>query len=969
MADSAFVGRDAELDALWSIFGRVRAGSGEIVVLSGDPGMGKTRLAREFANGASAAGAAVAWGRCYEGEWTPPLTPWGEAVGDIVSAAVPADDLSLLSAILPQRGTAAIAPHAVHLTGGDERARVFDAATRILLHEARSRPLVVVLDDIQWADQISMELLRHVAFQVPRRAILLLVTHRVGEPDCPTYIEDALSWVRTEVGTTLIQLKGLDLQAVAELARSHGVDSPRLASMVVSRTAGNPFFVHELVSQSAVQTSSGKSQEIDIPENVQFVVGRRIQRLSRPAQALLSRAAVFDNGFDLPVLERMIDGPEDELLDALDETLAAGFLQPVPGRLERYDFVHAIVRECITAAWNPSRRVRLHRQAAEAIEALYGDRRPDASAEIAVQYHRSLSLPGAIAGLPHALQVVDECHENCTPEHAVTFLRIARDLSREGPIDVQAAIVGQLSSAEAEIVQVEAALATYNEYLSLAQKARLPPAEIAARLDHLARSLKFSAYAEEQCWRPIVERGLKLVGPEHGRVWARLRLLLDPVRPICRTGIRVGRWHGFDRVAVDVLRSTGDDDDAARSIESFDAVSRAETDEYLTKCRGWSSPTAVMYGLTVAANQYQYRHGAFRDARALWQELIELSARAQALHWQQQAANQLTYLLIAEGDFEGAKTFEAMSNELAERLGPGQNLAGHQLEMATCLAIYQGTDWAGLAEIWKTKLDDPALGPHDLASLTGAYYGGLAAYCAAQADDHDGARRILQLLYPVLDQMGPNDCNHNGAVAFAAGAAWKIGDSDAGPLLRRHALDLIASGIGDYPQTSTHLALGQAAAMMNRQAEAREAFATARQCVSEAGQAPLVPVIQLMEAEAMFRWGDPACYPELQGLLDLAGAGFARFAMAPWEIDLQLLSDEASVRFGRNQQLPAGVTDREADVLRLIAKGLSDRQISDVLYVSPRTVNAHVRNMLSKTGAANRVELAMWARSNGLIPG
>jgi DNA-binding CsgD family transcriptional regulator len=402
-------------------------------------------------------------------------------------------------------------------------------------------------------------------------------------------------------------------------------------------------------------------------------------------------------------------------------------------------------------------------------------------------------------------------------------------------------------------------------------------------------------------------------------------------------------------------------------MESFDAASRAETDAYLTRCRGWSSPTAVMYGLTVAANHYQYRHGAFRDARLLWQELIDLSAKASALHWQQQATNQLTYLLIAEGAFAEAVEMAAAANELSGRLGPGQHPAAHELEMETCRAIYQGGDWADIAHRWRETLDDPSFGPHDLATLTGAFYGGIAAYCFACAGDLESTATLLELVTPLIEQMGPKDANHNGAVAFAAAAVWRVRTTQLAPVYRRLALELIESGVGDYPQTSIQLALGRMAALMNRRPEATAAFTEARRAVSANGQAPLTPVIDFSEAEALVLWADATDYDHIVELIASARHRFLEFEMSPWLEDLERLASEAETTLGGRKTLPAGITDREADVLRLIARGMSDRQVGDELYVSPRTVNAHVRNMLSKTGAANRVELAMWARNAGIV--
>src|SRR5262249_35685521 len=155
-----------------------------------------------------------------------------------------------------------------------------------------------------------------------------------------------------------------------------------------------------------------------------------------------------------------------------------------------------------------------------------------------------------------------------------------------------------------------------------------------------------------------VERGLALAGDRRDRTRARLVFLIDPIEPISRDLVRAGRWLGYDREAVAVARATGDEDDYARSYESWDPRTRAETDELVSRARGWQRPSAIMYALTVAANDYQYRHGAFRDAIALWQELIGLSERYGAISWQQQATSQITGLLVAFGRFEEAREMQ-----------------------------------------------------------------------------------------------------------------------------------------------------------------------------------------------------------------------------------------------------------------------------------------------------------------------
>jgi DNA-binding CsgD family transcriptional regulator len=899
------------------------------------------------------------------------LAPWSEILAATTdpSEIEPADARSLLP-VLPVLTSRAGNIEAPALTPDQERFRLFDATTRALTSTRSRRPVVVVLDDIQWADSTSLALARHVAWFAPRAPILLLFLERTGESDRSPEVQAHLSALRVEAGATHLALGGLDSTAVAALIGAGTSFNQTLSESLTEHTSGNPFFIEELIHNVVADVDATPrltASNMAIPDGVRQVVERRLQRLSEPTRAMLQQAAIFTNGVDFEVLARLTEFDDDALLNAIDEALAANLIMNVPGGLERYDFVHAIVRQALVESWNPSRRVRLHRRAATALESAYTGRLTEIAAELAVQYHRSQSLPGFEAGVEHALLAANTAARSFAADQVVTFLRIARDLAPASEMDVQAHILGRLTVAEAETVQMRDSLATLDAFLDAAERSQIDRLDIATVLNDVARALKYSAYAEEREWRPVVERGLRLTSPDDGRIWARLSLLLDPVKPISRTAIRAGRWLGFDRRATSILQATGNEDDFARSVESFDAISRGATDDYLTKARGWTSPTAVMYGLTVAANHLQYRHGAFRDARRLWLELIERSSQVGAIHWEQQATNQLTYLLIAEGAFAEAQTFEERSNELAARLGPGQNPAGHQLEMATCRAIYQGAGWKEVADAWRAMLDDPALGPHDLSTLTGAYYGGLAAYCAAQADDHEGSRRLLALLQPILLEADVNDCNLNGAVAFAAGAAWVINEASDAPLYRSLISRMIETGIGDYPQTSLHLALGQMEALLDRKREAESAFAQARQTVRESGQLPLVPIVDYSEALALFRFGDASALPQVNHLLDSARAGFLSYQMTPWITDSDLLLEQASARFGRSQTLPGAITEREADVLKLIARGHSDRQISDELFISPRTVNAHVRNMLSKTDTANRVELAMWARSNGIV--
>jgi DNA-binding CsgD family transcriptional regulator len=988
--ETHFVGRAQELAALTARYEQAAAGNGGVALIAGEPGIGKTRLARVFTEDVERQGALVLWGRCYEGDWSPPFAPWVEAIGGFVRTA-PAERVqdalgmtvpqgaSSLAQIVPDLGPlVADLPALVALGPDEERLRLYDAVVRFLLRLAEAQPLVVVLDDLHWADRPTLDLLRHVVYFATHARLLLLGTYRDLELGSDHPLTALLPVLRREAGTAPIALKGLEFDEVARLLGVAGDGwNATLAQTIHGETNGNPFFIEELLRHlvDEVRIVAGREgwtattgiEDLGIPEGVRQVVSRRLARLSTDAERLLTHAAVFTGGFDFAVLQALTDLPEETLLDAIDEALGARLIHPVPGGQERYDFVHAIVRHTLSESWSPSRRVRLHRRAAEALARAYAGREHDRAAELAVQYHRSLSLPGAEAGLPYALAAADEARRRNAVDQVVTFLRLARDLGAGADEATRADILLRLAVAEAETVQIDDAQRTTADALAALEAAATAPAPIATFLATIARAFKQRAYADARVWRPLVERGLALTGDQHDRTWARLKFLVDPVEPISRQTIRAGLWRGYDPEAVAVARASGDEDDYARSFESWDPRTRAETDELVARARGWQRPSAIMYALTVAANDYQYRHGAFRDAIALWEELIGLSERYGAISWQQQATSQITGLLVAFGRFEEARAMERRANELGVRLGPALGLPIWSMGLASYFATYLGGDWERIADFWTRSLDDPALGPHDTATLAGPLFAAIAAYAHVEAGAPQQARRLVDALTPILELLDPHTSsqNQNGAVAYAAAAVWRLGAADDAHVYRRLALDLLAAGVGDDALGSTELSVARMAALLGNMDEATEYFARARATLDAEGRLPIRAIVDLDEASYLLTAG-PAYQTRVAELLESANAAFTALGMTPWRERTAATKIEAAARAGR-APLPGGLTEREVDVLRLVARGQSDREISDALFISPRTVNAHMRNMLNKTGAANRTELSIWAFEHGLV--
>jgi class 3 adenylate cyclase len=390
--EGGLVGRVDELTALEAAWHRARAGRLGVVGVAGEPGIGKTRLVAELARRAHVDGATVLLGRCNE-ETLAPYEPFVEALRQYV-AACPLDELRLqvgtrrrvLARLVPEfdPGEAAAPDRPGDAPAGDvgDRYALFDAVGALLREVADAHPAILVLDDLQWADDASLLLLRHVVRATGDAPLLIVGTYRDTEVLEDDALSSALAQLRRARVLESVSLRGLDAEDVAVLIRERGAElSSELTSAVAERTEGNPFFVEEIIRDAGV------GGEVAVPDSVKDLLRRRLRQLGEDTKRTLAAAAVLGRQFDVDVLERMAaaDDDDDETLDALDAALSAQVLVDVPDVVGRFAFSHALIRETVYEQVSAARRPGLHQRAGEALQELRAAQ-PDAHAAQLAQH-------------------------------------------------------------------------------------------------------------------------------------------------------------------------------------------------------------------------------------------------------------------------------------------------------------------------------------------------------------------------------------------------------------------------------------------------------------------------------------------------------------------------------------------------------------------------------------------------------
>ena len=384
-AGPVFVGRQRELAELRAGLEDAVGGRGRFFLVVGEAGIGKTRLAEELAREAAERGGVALWGRCWEGEGAPPYWPWVQVIRALLQG-VPAEELRpavgagapYLVPLVPELGERFRDLPALSTSPRSEHARfyLFDAVATLLRSAAQRTPLVLVLDDLQWADAPSLLLLQFLAHELCDVRILLLGTYREVEVRQAPAVAEILGALGRDGHH--VPLRGLGEEEVRRFLEETIGRSPApvLVRAVHRETEGNPFFVDEivrlLVAERALERHEDPSPgRFPVPQGVREAIRRRLAPLPPPAREALALASVVGREFDLAILHRACGLDPEALLETLGPALAREIVVREPGGVGRYRFAHALIRETLYEELGPAERIRLHGQIGEVLEEVH----------------------------------------------------------------------------------------------------------------------------------------------------------------------------------------------------------------------------------------------------------------------------------------------------------------------------------------------------------------------------------------------------------------------------------------------------------------------------------------------------------------------------------------------------------------------------------------------------------------------
>lgn len=974
-------GREEELGRLQALYAdTVRDSRPAVVIVEGEAGIGKTRLAHEFMKWARGKGADVLVGACVElTDEVLPYAPMVEILGDLVRREGTAVVTRLAGPTAAE--LARLVPTLTPGTGLPEVTRasaasLFQALCSLIEGLARVRPLVLVIEDVQWADSSTRDMVTLLAQQV-RSAVLVLLTVRSDELPGDPPLRRFTSAVSRGAGCRVVlEPLGRNEQA-RQIGDILGVPpTTRLVDAVYSRAEGNPFFAEELLAFGASEY---------VPWTVRHLLITRLETFSPATQQVLRAASVVGRRVPHRLLGKVADVPEAALEDALRPAVAQHVLLPDPTAAESYLFRHALVQETVESTCLPGESARLHRRLAQALAdtpALAGDSR-FVMGRVARHWHAagdaSRALVASLSAAREAEQGLAFDEALAHYERTVSLLDMvpeAEELLSEPRYQVlwsaaEAAHLAAFPERAAELVREALTVVDLNErhhhaylherlgrYLWMA-------ADGQAALQAYERAMELIPTETVTCWRAATVSGYAQALMLAGRFAESADYARDAIRMAREVDKgRSTEGHARNNLGVDLAFLGHLDEGIAELIEArqiaeeefddVDDIARAIVNLHsvlLDHGRLQEAADVALEGIPVVDGLgLQRRKGVWCRCDAA-QALLMLGRIEEALDLADQAwelspdgidavRTSLVHgqALLRMGDLVGARSHLERTHRTANRIVDGQILG----------PLY-------------TSLVELATWERDLG--------------AAIALAEEGTLRLL----PEED---PAYCLPLFAAGATAAAECSVGGSRrrsedthrAAAQIQRwvsRADHALARSPAANPMAAAHHQVVECELARARGRSEPGAWGHASALWEEVGDPYRAAFARLRETEALLR--DSTERPAARQTLRSAWGTARAIGASRLQADMEDLAGRARLRLCEAEppsEIPAApyrLTPREVEVLRHVAEGSTDRQIGERLFISHRTVERHVSNLLAKLGAARRAELAVVAHRTDLL--
>ena len=893
---SAFVGRQRELSGLVGALDEAIGGRGQLALVAGEPGIGKSRLAEELIARAQTRGARVLVGRCWEAGGAPAYWPWVQSLRTYVRECETAQLRTELGAgagdlgqVIPElRERFPDLPELPALDPEAARFRLFDAAVEFLRSASRSQPIVLVLDDLHAADASSLLLLRFLARELASMRVLIVGAYRDIAPTPSDPLTEMVAAVAREPVTNRFTLTGLskrDVEQYVQLTTSETA-SPGLVTTLHTETEGNPLFVGEMVR--LLEAEGGlegplrqlRAGERRLPDTITEVISQRLRRLTPSCRRMLAQASVLGGEFGVRELAAVSETEEGAVLEGLDEGPTARVLTDAPS-LGRVRFSHMLVRDTLYEGLAPSRRRAAHLRAGEILQRFYATDAKPHLAELAHHFCQALPSGDPARAADYAEQAGHRAIALLAYEEAARLYGLALhalNLQAGETAQKRCELLIALGDAQARAGDEPAARQAFLQAVEIAEHAGLSVLLAEAALGYGGRFVWSRAYGDVHLI-PLLEAGLQAVPTDHAALRARLMARLSGA---LRDYPARERRASLSAQAVAIARDLGDPATLAYALDGrYCAIMWPDTAPERVELANEIVELSHQVGdheRAIMGRLYRALANMELGRMSEVEPELEITA-AQAAQLRQPAQLWMSTasradVALFQGRFEEARLLITEAFSLGERAQSRDSVLSHRLQL---FVLYRET---GIGEDIEALIADavsrfPAR-PVFQCALT---------YLDADQGRSSRAQEALEQLAAQDFAAIQRDNEYLFSLAFLADVAGALDDVRTAQVLYDLLLpyaDLNACNLDEIATGSVSRSLGVVAAAASRWETAFQHFEAAVRHNTEMGAWPWVAHSRYDHGRALLARGIPNDSQEAQQLLSQAAAAFKRLGMTPW---------------------------------------------------------------------------------------